>query len=90
MGFGKTSEPVDQPFGGKIRRGADREYARALALQQPFGTDRDSIEGVADHGEVVTTGLGDHQPLPFPVEQLDPELRFQRFDLVRDGALSDA
>jgi hypothetical protein len=31
MGFGKTSEPVDQPFGGKIRRGADREYARALA-----------------------------------------------------------
>src|SRR6266702_7523437 len=37
MRLGKLTEPVHQPFRGKVRRGADRENAGTLSLKQSFG-----------------------------------------------------
>ena len=71
MRLGKMAEPMHQPFGGKIGRGADRQHAGVLPLQQPLGADRDAVERVADDGEIVAAGLGDDQALTLAVEQLD-------------------
>ena len=77
MTLGKPAEPVDQPLGGKIRRRADRENARALALHQAFGARRDPIQRIADHGQIVATGFGHDQPLALAIEKLDAERRLQ-------------
>ena len=63
MGFGKPAEPMDQPFGGKIRRCADGQNPGGLALHQTLGADRDPIERIADHRKIFAAGLGDHQSL---------------------------
>src|SRR5215471_2856826 len=88
--LGKPAEPVHQPFGGKIRRGAHGQHARALPLHQALGPHGDAIERIAHDGKVVAAGIGDDQPLPLAVEQLDAELGFQRFNLMTHRALRDA
>ena len=90
MRLGKSAQAVDQPFGGEVRRGAHGEHAGGLALQQTLGADRDAVERVAKDGEVFAARLGDDEPLALAIEELDPELEFQRLDLVADGALGDA
>src|SRR5215210_9114048 len=90
MRLGKMAETVDEPFGGEIRRGADGEHARALALHDARGAERDAVEGVAQHGEIIAPGLGDDQPLALAIEQLEAERRFERLDLVAHRALRDA
>ena len=47
MRLGKMTEPVHEPFGGKIRRGADGQHAGILALQQPLGADRNAVQRIA-------------------------------------------
>ena len=64
--------------------------AAALTLQQPLGSAGDAIEGIAHDDEVGPTRLGDHQPLPFAIEELQPELGLECFHLVADRALGDA
>ncbi len=44
MGFGKSAKPVNKPFRGEIGRGADRQHAGVLALQQPVGSGRDTVQ----------------------------------------------
>ncbi len=70
MDFSEAAEPVDEPFRGKIRRGADGEHAAALALQQALGSVADAVESVAHHDEISTSRLGDHEPLSLAVEKL--------------------
>ena len=57
MRLGKMAEPMHQPFGGKIRRRADREHACVLPLQQPLGADGNAVERVAHDGEIVAARL---------------------------------
>jgi hypothetical protein len=83
-------KPVDQPLGGEVRRRADREDARGLALPQALRAERDAVERVAQDGEVFAAVFGDDQALALAREELEPELRLQRLDLVADGALRDA
>ena len=90
MRLGKVPETVDQPLGGEIRRGADGEHARALALHDARGAERDPVEGVAQHGEIIAPGLGDDEPLALAVEQLEAERRFERLDLMAHRPLRDA
>ena len=90
MRLGKPPQPMHQPLGGKVRGGADRQGARALALDQALGSDRDPVERVADDDQIVATRFGDHQPLALAIEQLDAELLLQRLHLMADGALRHA
>jgi hypothetical protein len=90
MRLGKAAEPVHEPFGGKIGRGAHRQHARTLPLHQALGPHGNTIERVAHHGEIIAAGVGDDQPLPLAVEELDAELGFERLDLMADRALGDA
>ena len=90
MRLGKVTEPVHQPFGGKIRRSADGEHAGVLPLQQPLRADGDAVERVAHDGEIVAACLGDDETLALAVEKLDREFGFQRLDLMTDRALRDA
>src|SRR5205085_2624370 len=90
MRLRKSAKAVDEPFGGEVRRCADGEDTRSLALHQTLGADRDAIERVAQNGEVVATGLGDDQALALAIEELDAELRFQSLDLMAHGTLGDA
>ena len=66
-----------------------RERAGALALEKAFGAERNAVEGVAQGGEVLAASLGDDESLPLAIEELDPELLLQRFDLVAYRALGD-
>src|SRR5438552_17643316 len=78
---------MDEPLRCKIRRGAHSERAATLALQQPLRSDRDSIERIAHDDKVFATGLRDHQPLAFAIEELDAKFLFQRLDLMADRPL---
>src|SRR3954451_748837 len=90
MRLGEVPETVDQPLGGEIRRGADGEHARALALHDAGGAERDAVEGVAQHGEIIAPGLGDDEPLALAIEQLEAERRLERLDLMAHRPLRDA
>jgi hypothetical protein len=90
MALGEPAKPVHQPFGGKVRRRADRQHAGALTLHQAFGAERDPIQRVAHHRKVFATGLGHHQPLALAPEQLDAERRLQRLDLMTHRPVRDA
>src|SRR5262249_53481611 len=70
-------------------RRRDGERAGALPLHQPLGADRDAVERVADHGQVLAPRLGDEEALALAVEQLDAEFLLQRLDLMAHGALGD-
>ena len=89
MGLAKPAEPIDQPFGGKIRRRADGQNAGVLALQDALGARGDPVERVADDVEIFAAGIGDNQPLALAIEKLDAERGLQRLDLMADGALGD-
>src|SRR5262249_45160822 len=81
---------MDEPLRREIRRSAHSERAAALALQQSLGSVADAVESIAHDHEIGAACLGDHQPLPFAIEQLQPELGLECFDLVADRALGDA
>ena len=89
MGFGKPAEPMHEPFGGKIRRCADRQHSGGLALDKTLGADRNPIQRIADHRKIFAAGLGHHQPLALAIEKLDAERRLQRLDLMAHRALRD-
>src|ERR1700704_2127600 len=90
MRLRKSAEAIDEPFGGKVRRGANGEDARGLALHQTLGAKRNAIQRVAQDGKVFAAGLGDDQALPLAIKELDAELNFQRLDLVAHRSLRDA
>ena len=89
MRLGKAAKSIDQPFGGKIRRRADGNDAGALALDQALRADGNAIKGISQNDKILATGLGDDQALALAIEELDAELRFQRFDLMAYGSLGD-
>jgi hypothetical protein len=60
------------------------------ALQQAIGAERDPVERIPHHGQVVVAGLGDDQPLAFAVEKLQAELGLQSLHLMADRTLGDA
>src|SRR5262245_57655933 len=69
--LGKAAKAANQPFGGKIWRGADGENTGALPLEQSFSADCDPIEGIAQDRQVFAAGLSDDQALPLAIEELD-------------------
>src|SRR6516165_7902515 len=89
MFLGKAAETIDQPFGGEVRRCAHGKRTRALALEQPLGADRNAIESIAQDYEVFAPGLGDHESLALPIEELEAELQFQGLNLVAHRTLGD-
>ena len=86
MALGEPAEPTDEPFCREIRRDADREHTGALPLRQALGAERDLVERVADHGEILAARLGDDEPLALAIEELEPELRLERLYLLAHGA----
>jgi hypothetical protein len=90
VGLGEAAEPMHEPLRCKIGRGADRERAAALALQQPLRSVADAIECIAHDNEVGTPGLGDDQPLALAIEELQSELGLERLHLMADRTLGDA
>ena len=63
MGLGKPTEPMHEPFGGKIGGCADRQDPGGLALYEAFRTHRDAIQCIADDREILTARLGHRQAL---------------------------
>src|SRR6266545_1250934 len=90
MGPGKPTEPMDEPFGGKIRRRADRQNPGGLAQYKTLCTHRNSIQRIADHCKIFATGLGDHKSLAHAIEKLDAERFLQGLDLMVHSSLCDA
>ena len=88
--LGKAAQAVDEPFGRKVRRRADGEDARALPLEQTLGADRDAVESVAQHGEVLAARLRDDEALALAIEELDAQLELQGLHLVAHRALRHA
>ena len=71
VSLSKAAKPMDQPFGGEIRRRAYCQDLRALALNQALGADCYSVECIAQHREVFATAFSNDQPLPLAIEKLD-------------------
>jgi len=90
MSLGEPAQPMDQPLGGEIRRGAYRQHPGTLALREALGRHGDAIKCVAHGGQIIAAGFGDDEPLPLAIEQLDAELRLQRLYLMAHRALRDA
>ena len=65
------AQPVDQPFGGKVRRGADGENTAPLPLQQPFGANGDLVQCIADDAKVIAASFRQDQSLSFAMEELE-------------------
>jgi hypothetical protein len=60
------------------------------ALQQAISTERDPVERILHHGQVIVAGVGDSQPLALAVEQLQAEFGLQSLYLMADSTLGDA
>ncbi len=52
-----------------------------------FRAESNSVEGIAQHLQIGETGSRDVQLLPFPIEQPDAQLEFERFHLMAYRAL---
>src|SRR6516225_2448898 len=89
MLLGKAAQTVDQPLRGEIGRSADSQNAALLTLQEPLGADSDLVQGIADDRQIVASSFGEDQPLPFAMEQLEPQCIFERLHLMAHGALRD-
>jgi hypothetical protein len=61
-----------------------------LALQQAISTERDPVERIPHHGQVVAAGVCDSQPLALTVEKLQAEFGLQSFHLMADSPLRNA
>src|SRR5215472_8222178 len=90
MYFCKATEPMDEPLGSKIRRCAHGQHARILPLHQALGSHGDAVERLAHNSQIIAPGIGNDEPLPLATEELDAELRLQRFYLMAHGTLCDA
>jgi len=85
-----VAEPVHQPLGGKIRRGADGKNARALPLQQALGADGNAVQCIAHDIEIVPARLRNDEALALAREEFDGKFGFERLDLVAHRALRNA
>jgi hypothetical protein len=90
MRFGEVAEPVHQPLGGEVRRGADGKNARALPLQKPLGAYGDAVQCIAYDVEIVPARFRDDEALSFAIEKLDGKFGFECLDLVAYRSLGDA
>src|SRR5262249_30033764 len=70
-------------------RGADREDAGTLPLEQPFRADADMVERLANDDQIVAPGGRELQALALAIEQPQSKRRLQRLDLLADRALGD-
>ena len=71
VSLGEPPEPADQPFGGKIRRRADGDRARTLALQQAVRGQLKPVKHVAHDREIVAAGIGNQQAVARALEELE-------------------
>src|SRR6516165_6879520 len=90
MYFCKAAEPMDEPLSSEIRRCTHRQHARTLPLHQALGSHSDTVKRLAHNRQIIAPGIGDDQPLPLAIEELDAELRLQCLHLMAYGALCDA
>ena len=90
MALGKSTEPKDEPLGGKIRRCADGQNAGALALHHAFSAHRNTIQRIANDSKILTTDVRDHKSLALAGEKLDAKPFLKRLYLMAHGALRDA
>ncbi|MNN56550.1 hypothetical protein D3C81_1714890 [compost metagenome] len=85
---GEVGQPGDQPPGGEAGRHADGQVRRLRA--QRAGGLVDEFERLADADHVSPSRLGQGQPTGQPLEELQPEARFQAANLLRHRSLGDA
>src|SRR5262249_26908960 len=90
MYSGKAAEPMDEPLGSKIRRCAHGQHARTLPLQQALGSHGNAVKRLAHNRQIIAPGIGNDEPLPLAIEELDAKLRLQRLHLMAHGTLCDA
>src|SRR5215469_5761564 len=90
MHFCESTEPMDEPLGSKIRRCANGQHARTLPLHQALGSHGNAVKRVAHNCQIIAPCIGNDEPLPLTIEELDAKLRLQRLHLMAHGALSDA
>jgi len=90
MGVGETTKAVDQPFRGKVRRGAQGQHPGMLALDQALRAHGDPVERLPNDDKIIGSGRSDPQPVAFAVEELDPKLLLERFHVTAHGALGNA
>ena len=57
------------------------------ALQQAISPERDPVERIPHHGQVVVAGVSDSQPLALAVEKLQAEFGLQSLHLMADSPL---
>ena len=57
---------------------------------EPFCAYRNPVQRIANHLQVVASGLGDEQALTLAIEELKTEFGLQRLNLMTDGALRHA
>ena len=89
MRLSESTEPMYEPFGGKVRRRADCQNPGGLTLHKTFCPDSNPIQCVADHCKIFATSLGNHKSLALAVEKFDAEGNLQRLDLMAHGSLCD-
>ncbi len=82
--FGEPAQTIDKPLRREIRRDADGQKAGALPPQETLGTERDLVERLADHREILAASLGDHESLALAIEQFEPKFGFKCPDLLAD------
>ena len=68
MSLGEPAQPMDQPLGGEIRRGAYRQHPGTLPLREALGRHGDAIKRIAHGGQIIAAGFGDDEPLPLAIE----------------------
>ena len=92
LGWSSANRPrrLTSHLAAKSGRRADRQDAGTLPLQQALGADRNAIEGIAQDDQILPARVRDDKALALAIEELDPELRFQRFHLMAHRALGDA
>jgi hypothetical protein len=70
MRLGKATKPIDEPFGGKVRRHAYRQDARLLPLHKARRARCYLIERVADHGKILVARLGNDEPMALAIKRV--------------------
>ena len=66
------------------------DHTRVQALQQAIGAERDPVERIPNHSQVIVACVGDDQPLAFAVKKLQAEFGLQSLHLMADRPLGDA
>ena len=88
--LGKATKTMHEPLRGEVGGRTDGEDPRILPLEQTVGSGGDAIQCIAHHNKIVASRLGDDESLRLAIEELEAQLRLERFHLMADRPLRDA